>query len=57
MASNVQTVKNVCEALAKEDVSAILAAMHDRIEWHEPASLPYESQIGRRLNFANKKRR
>jgi ketosteroid isomerase-like protein len=46
MASNLQTVKNVYAAFAQGDVPAILAAMHERIEWHEPESLPYQNQIG-----------
>ncbi len=46
MTSNLQTVKAVYEAIARGDMAAILAAMDEHMAWHEPASLPYISQVG-----------
>ena len=46
MTSNLQRLKGLYEAFAKGDVATVLGAMDDRIEWCEPASLPYENQIG-----------
>ena len=34
------------DAFAKGDVQAVLAAMHDDVQWHEPESLPYGNQVG-----------
>ena len=46
MSANLERLKGLYEAFAKGDVQAVLGAMHDRIEWREPASLPYQDQIG-----------
>ena len=46
MSANLDRLKGVYAAFAKGDVQGVLGAMHDRIEWREPASLPYEDQIG-----------
>ena len=46
MSANLDRLKGVYAAFAKGDVQAVLGAMHDRIEWREPASLPYQDQIG-----------
>jgi hypothetical protein len=37
MSANLDRLKGVYEAFAKGDVQAVLGAMHDRIEWREPA--------------------
>ena len=44
--SNLQTLKGVYEAFAKGDVPSVRASMDDQINWEEPESLPYESQVG-----------
>jgi ketosteroid isomerase-like protein len=46
MSANLDRLKAVYEAFATGDVAAVLGAMHDRIDWREPASLPYQSQVG-----------
>lgn len=38
---NLDTVKRVYEAFGRGDVPAVLAAMHDEIEWHEAEGFPY----------------
>jgi ketosteroid isomerase-like protein len=44
--SNLQTLKGLYDAFAKGDMPTILGAMHEQIEWSEPESLPYKSQVG-----------
>ena len=46
MASNVKLVQDLYAAFAKGDVAAVLGAMDEKIDWQEPASLPFEDQIG-----------
>ena len=46
MASNVDVVKGIYESFGKGDVPAVLGAFDEKIDWREPASLPYEDQIG-----------
>jgi len=46
MSANLDRLKGLYEAFAKGDVTAVLGAMDDRIEWREPDSLPYEDQVG-----------
>ena len=46
MGSNVPTVKGVYDAFAKGDLPAVLGVMDDKIEWIEPANLPFDNQTG-----------
>jgi ketosteroid isomerase-like protein len=46
MATNVDTVRGVYEAFAQGDIPTVLAAMDDKIDWQEPASVPFDNQIG-----------
>ena len=46
MSANLQQLKALYGAFAKGDVPTVLGLMDDRIEWNEPASLPYENQVG-----------
>lgn len=46
MGSNTDTVRKLYEAFGKGDVPGVLGAMDDKIDWQEPASLPFENQIG-----------
>ena len=46
MGSNADTVRGVYDAFGKGDVPGVLAVMDDKIDWQEPASLPFEDQIG-----------
>jgi ketosteroid isomerase-like protein len=46
MGDNVDTVRGIYDAFGKGDVPAVLAAMDEKIEWQEPASLPFDDQIG-----------
>jgi ketosteroid isomerase-like protein len=46
MGNNPDTVRGVYDAFAKGDVAAVLAAMDAKIDWQEPASLPFENQVG-----------
>jgi hypothetical protein len=46
MAGNLETLKALYGAFAKGDVPAVLGMMDEKIEWREPASLPFEDQIG-----------
>lgn len=40
MADNVTIVKGVYEALAKEDISTVLGALDEQVEWHLPEHHP-----------------
>lgn len=46
MSANTEIVKSVYDAFAKGDVASVLATFDDKIEWLEPATLPYNDQIG-----------
>ena len=46
MGNNADAVRGVYEAFANGDVTAVLAAMDDKIDWQEPASVPFENQVG-----------
>ena len=46
MGNNADAVRGVYEAFANGDVAAVLAAMDDKIDWQEPASVPFENQVG-----------
>jgi uncharacterized protein len=46
MASNLQTLKDLYAAFGRGDVPAVLDTMTPDIEWCEPASIPYGSQVG-----------
>ncbi|HLG01680.1 MAG TPA: nuclear transport factor 2 family protein [Acidimicrobiia bacterium] len=46
MAANTDTVRKVYDAFGKGDVPTVLGAMDDKVDWQEPASLPYENQVG-----------
>ena len=46
MGANTDTVRRVYEAFAKGDVPTVLGAMDEKIDWQEPASLPFGNQIG-----------
>ena len=46
MGSNADTVRGVYDAFGRGDVPAVLAAMDEKIDWQEPASLPFDDQVG-----------
>jgi len=46
MTPNLQTVQALYAAIARGNMPAILAAMDECMEWNEPESLPYVSQVG-----------
>ena len=46
MGDNAATIRAAYDAFAKGDVPAVLGAMDPKIEWREPASLPFEDQVG-----------
>jgi len=46
MGSNADTLRSMYDAFGRGDVPALLGAMDDKIEWVEPASLPFEDQVG-----------
>ena len=46
MGANADTARRVYGAFAQGDVATVLGAMDDKIDWQEPASLPFDSQIG-----------
>ena len=46
MASNVDTARKVYDAFSVGDVPAVLGVMDEKIDWQEPASLPFENQVG-----------
>ena len=46
MSTNTETVQRVYEAFGSGDVPAVLGAMDEKIDWQEPASLPYGNQVG-----------
>jgi uncharacterized protein len=41
MSENVNTVRGIYEAFAKGDVSNLLAALDDKVEWHEAEHITY----------------
>jgi ketosteroid isomerase-like protein len=46
MGTNAETIRGLYESFSNGDVEAVLAAMDDKIHWEEPASVPFENQIG-----------
>jgi hypothetical protein len=46
MGDNVKRARAVYDAFATGDVPAVLAAMDPKIDWREPASLPFDDQVG-----------
>jgi ketosteroid isomerase-like protein len=46
MADNAATVQGIYDAFAKGDVPGVLGAMDPKIDWREPASLPFDDQVG-----------
>jgi ketosteroid isomerase-like protein len=46
MGTNVDAVGRVYEAFARGDIPTVIGAMDDKIDWQEPASVPFENQIG-----------
>jgi ketosteroid isomerase-like protein len=46
MGNNVDTVRGLYESFSKGDAATVLGAMDDQIHWEEPASVPFENQIG-----------
>ena len=46
MGDNVAAVQSIYDAFAKGDVPGVLAAMDPKIDWQEPATLPFENQTG-----------
>jgi len=46
MGNNADTVRGLYESFSKGDAAAVLGAMDDKIQWEEPASVPFENQIG-----------
>ena len=46
MTDNAGTVRATYEAFAKGDVATVLGAMDPKIDWREPATLPFEDQVG-----------
>src|SRR5262245_35545410 len=41
MSENVNTVRGIYEAFAKGDVSNLMAALDDKVEWHEAEHITY----------------
>jgi ketosteroid isomerase-like protein len=46
MASNSEVIKRLYESFAKGDIGAVLGVLDENVDWQEPASLPFENQIG-----------
>ena len=46
MGANVETARAMYDSFATGDVSNVLAAFDDKIDWQEPDGLPFESQVG-----------
>jgi ketosteroid isomerase-like protein len=46
MGKNADAVRGLYEAFDRGDVAAVLGAMDEKIEWQEPASVPFENQVG-----------
>lgn len=46
MSTNTDTVGRVYAAFAAGDVPGVLGAMDAKIDWQEPASLPFGNQVG-----------
>ena len=46
MGSNADTLRGMYDAFGRGDVPGLLGAMDDKIEWQEPASLPFDDQVG-----------
>jgi ketosteroid isomerase-like protein len=41
MADNVAIVRGMYEAFAKGDITKLLGALDDKVEWHEAEHVPY----------------
>ena len=46
MGTNADTVRDLYGAFMRGDVAAVLGAMDDKIDWREPAGIPFDDQIG-----------
>jgi len=46
MGDNRATAKGIYDAFATGDVATVLGAMDPKIDWREPASLPFDDQVG-----------
>lgn len=51
--SNLQALKGLYDAFGRGDLPAVLGVMHERIDWREPESMPYGSQVGRQAVAEN----
>ncbi len=47
MGRNLETVCGVYDAIANGDIPTVSAAMDPQIDWREPETLPFDSQVGR----------
>lgn len=46
MGANADTARAVYDSFATGDIQSVLAAFDERIDWQEPAGLPFENQVG-----------
>lgn len=46
LGAHADSIRKLYDAFGSGDVPAVLAAMDDKIDWQEPAGLPYENQVG-----------
>lgn len=46
MGEGADTVGKIYDAFGTGDMATVLGAMDPKIDWQEPASLPFENQIG-----------
>jgi ketosteroid isomerase-like protein len=46
MGANADALRKLYEAFGTGDMATVLGAMDERIDWQEPAGVPFESQVG-----------
>lgn len=46
MGANAERARAMYDAFAAGDVTSVLAAFDDEIDWQEPDGLPFENQVG-----------
>jgi uncharacterized protein len=46
MGRNLETIRDAYDAFANGDIPTVLAAMDPQIDWREPESMPFDSQLG-----------
>lgn len=46
MGANSDTLRKLYDAFGSGDVPTVLGQMDDKIDWQEPAGVPYENQVG-----------